>query len=245
MSPRLRSLYKAAEEKECLAQMEKCFRKAYVEQVLQGNAKKAAGEVLELLQLSVHTHDKLQAMEQKMCVADFAKRLCAGHWEITGTESGETPALWMRIGLATSAFGSRRSLRPGTQEWYAAIRAYVYMYELFIRSRHLRSEVPAVKVICLDMRGQGFLDAVRTFCSSNGCTRHRLSFVVLTVSFPSGPFVVLESQIRENRNKTNYQSFPSNRRFVYFVFVTSLFAGLCVQHLTSALRAFHINYDYL
>lgn len=158
MKLRLRDVYAAAESANCLHQVRQSFRREYAEQVVEAYETKTAEEVMEVFMTSLKTHDTLRVMENKLNIADFTKRLCAGHWEISGRGKNGEHILWVRAGLANVKFGSRRSLRSGTQEWYSAIRAGIYMYELFIRTRLLQYPMPSSAIICYDCRGQGFLD---------------------------------------------------------------------------------------
>lgn len=163
LSPRLRDVYSVAREIGILHSIEKNFRNVSVERILEYNETKTAAEVLELLQTSLRVRDVLHDMERKMSVANFVTRLCAGHWEVSGKDKKGNPILWLRLGLANSAFGSRRSLRRGTQEWYSAIRATIYVYELFTRIGLGRQDVVPDVVMCFDLRGQGWLDANMAF----------------------------------------------------------------------------------
>lgn len=162
----VRHVLDAAENAGCLPQIQQSFRKDYLEMILQNNENSSATEVLKILVDSMRTYEILHGMEDKMCVTDFAKRICAGYWELSGHDREGRPMLWVRAGLVTAGFdnfASKRSLRPGTQKWYSALRSAIYVYELFLRNGHLRDILPPGYAICYDLRGQGALDGNLAF----------------------------------------------------------------------------------
>lgn len=158
----MQAVFKEAINRGCLEQVEQSFRNDHVEQIIQVNTGKSPAKVLEILLTSIKTHDGLHEIEKKMNTADFVNRVKAGHWIISGrTKVGSYPIIWIRGGLVNAGeggFGSRRSLRQGTQEWYPALRASIYMYEMYVRHRTACKALAEGNALCYDMRGQGYMD---------------------------------------------------------------------------------------
>lgn len=181
MSCQIREVIDEARREGCLLKIEESFRKEYLEQIVSKSDGKSANDVLAMLLASIGVYETLHEYEDKMNRDDFAKRMCSG-WEISGTDKEGRPVLWVRIGMITAGFdgiAGNRSLRPGTQEWYSAIRSTIYVYELFTRSRILTVTVPEGFVVCFDCRGQGMLDGNFKFASVVRTLMQKL--------FPEGP----------------------------------------------------------
>lgn len=156
VSPELHLLCAEAKKSNCLEEMERTFSKQFVDVLLKGAQEKSTADVLQCLRDSIEARKVVHSWERKMDTHGFAERACGGFWASKGKDLAGRHILWIRSGLLNASFGGKSSLRKGTQEWYSALRAEIYMFEVHYRASIADGTfVGATSMV--DMRGQGFL----------------------------------------------------------------------------------------
>lgn len=156
-SEKLEAVYCEAKKSDCLDEVRAQFAKEYLEAVLKSHVESTPCQILQILKTSIRAHSLLHDHERKMSSRTFEQHVTAGFWHVRGKDKSGRPMLWIRMGLQEAAFGSKRSLRRGSQEWYSALRAELYMWQVVTRKAIMEGSFVGVAG-CFDMRGLGWLD---------------------------------------------------------------------------------------